>query len=60
MTVEQVAACPLYLTGSAAEIRAELARRREVFGISYVVIQGHDEKALASFAEHVVAPLAGK
>jgi probable F420-dependent oxidoreductase len=60
MTVEQVATCPLYLTGSAAEIREELARRREAFGISYVVIQGHDEKALASFAEHVVAPLAGK
>jgi probable F420-dependent oxidoreductase len=60
MTVEQVAACPLYLTGPAREIRDVLAQRREAFGISYVVIQGHDEKALASFAEHVVAPLAGK
>jgi hypothetical protein len=24
------------------------------------VIQGHDEKVLASFAEQIVAPLAGK
>jgi probable F420-dependent oxidoreductase len=60
MTVEQVAACPLYLTGSASEIRDVVQRRREEFGISYVVIQGHDEKALASFAEQVVAKLAGK
>jgi probable F420-dependent oxidoreductase len=60
MSVEQVAACPLYLTGSAREIRETLEQRREAFGISYVVIQGHDEKALATFAEQIVAPLAGK
>ena len=60
MTVEQVAACPLYLTGSAREIRDTLEQRREAFGISYVVIQGHDEKSLGTFAEQVVAPLAGK
>lgn len=60
MSVEQVAACPLYLTGPASEIRDVLAKRREAFGISYVVIQGHDEKALATFAEQIVAPLAGK
>ena len=60
MTVEQVAACPLYLTGSAREIRDTLEQRREEFGISYVVIQGHDQKALATFAEQIVAPLAGK
>lgn len=60
MSVEQVAACPLYLTGSAGEIREALAKRREAFGISYVVIQGPDEKMLASFAEQIVAPLAGK
>jgi probable F420-dependent oxidoreductase len=60
MSVEQVAACPLYLTGSAHEIRDRLEQRREDFGIHYVVIQGHDEKVLASFAEHVLAPLAGK
>jgi alkanesulfonate monooxygenase SsuD/methylene tetrahydromethanopterin reductase-like flavin-dependent oxidoreductase (luciferase family) len=60
MSVPQVAACPLYLTGSAGEIREVLAKRREAFGISYVVIQGSDEKVLASFAEQIVAPLAGK
>jgi len=60
MTVEQVAACPLYLTGPASEIRDVLQQRREAFGISYVVIQGADEKALSSFAEQVLAPLAGK
>jgi hypothetical protein len=60
MTAEQVAACPLYLTGPASEIRELLAKRREAFGISYVVIQGHDEKVLATFAEQIVAPLAGK
>ena len=37
-----------------------LAKRREAFGISYVVIQGGDEKVLASFAEQIVQPLAGK
>jgi probable F420-dependent oxidoreductase len=60
MTEEQVAACPLYLTGPAREIRDVLERRRETFGIHYIVIQGRDEDTLASFAEHVVAPLAGK
>jgi probable F420-dependent oxidoreductase len=60
MSVEQVAACPLYLTGSAREICDLLEQRREAFGISYVVIQGGDEKLLASFAEQIVAPLAGK
>ena len=60
MTVAQVATCPLYLTGSAAEIRDVLEKRREAFGISYVVIQGHDEKVLAGFAEQIVQPLAGK
>jgi alkanesulfonate monooxygenase SsuD/methylene tetrahydromethanopterin reductase-like flavin-dependent oxidoreductase (luciferase family) len=60
MTVEQVAACPLYLTGPAREIRELLEQRREQFGISYIVIQGRDEAVLASFAEQVVAPLAGK
>jgi len=60
MTVDQVAACPLYLTGPAREMRDELEKRREAYGISYVVIQGHDEKSLATFAEQVVEPLAGK
>ena len=60
MTVEEVAGSLLYLTGSAQEVREQLERRREEFGIHYVVIQGHDEKVLERFAEHVVARLAGK
>ena len=60
MTVEEVTGSLLYLTGSASEVRDQLEQRREKFGVSYVVIQGMDEKVLATFAEHVVAPLAGK
>ena len=57
MTVEQVADCPLFLTGSPAEVRERLERRREELGISYVVVQARDREALETFAEHVVAPL---
>jgi alkanesulfonate monooxygenase SsuD/methylene tetrahydromethanopterin reductase-like flavin-dependent oxidoreductase (luciferase family) len=60
MTVEEVTGSLLYLTGSAREVRDQLEQRRERFGVSYVVIQGSDEKVLATFAEQVVAPLAGK
>jgi probable F420-dependent oxidoreductase len=60
MTVEQVADCPLFLTGSAAEIRERLEKRREETGISYVVIQGGDRDVLERFAEHVAAPLSGR
>ena len=60
MSVEQIADCPLFLTGSAAELRDRLQRRREQTGISYVVVQGGKPEALESFAQSVVAPLAGK
>jgi probable F420-dependent oxidoreductase len=60
MSVEEIADCPLFITGSAAEIRDTLERRRERTGISYVVIQGKDPALLESFAEAVVAPLAGR
>jgi probable F420-dependent oxidoreductase len=60
MSVEQVADCPLFLTGSAAELRDRLERRREQTGVSYVVVQGGKLDALESFAEAVVAPLTGK
>jgi probable F420-dependent oxidoreductase len=60
MSVEQIADCPLFLTGSAAELRDRLQRRREQTGISYVVVQGGKLDALETFAEAVVAPLAGK
>ncbi len=57
MSAEQVADCPLFLTGSASEICERLAKRREETGISYVVIQGDDPERLQQFAEGVVAPL---
>ena len=57
MTVDQVADCPLFLTGSASEIRERLEKRREETGISYIVVQAGDEAMLESFANEVVAPL---
>ena len=60
MTPEQVADCPLFLTGSAAEIRERLQKRREQNGISYVVIQGGELDQLERFAAEIVAPLAGR
>jgi hypothetical protein len=60
MSVEQVAACPIFLTGSAAEIQDGLMKRRERFGLSYIVIQGRDAAMVESFADKVVAPLSGK
>ncbi len=57
LSVQQVADCPLFLTGSANEICERLAKRREETGISYVVIQGDDPARLEAFAEGVVAPL---
>jgi len=60
MTPEQVADCPLFLTGSASEIRERLEKRREQTGISYVVIQGRDMEIVERFAADVAKPLAGR
>ena len=60
MSVDEVADCPLFLTGSASEIRDRLEARREKTGISYVVIQGRDHDLVEQFAEEVVAPLRGR
>ena len=59
MTSEEIADCPLFLIGSAAEIRDRLEWRREQYGISYVVIQGADMKQVEQFADEVVKPLSG-
>lgn len=59
MTVEQVADCPLFLTGSASEIRDRLEQRREDTGISYTVIQAGDDALLETFAKEIVEPLSG-
>lgn len=60
MSVEQVADCPLFQTGSPAELRERLEKRREQTGISYVVINGRDWDAVERYAEAVVQPLAGR
>ena len=60
MSEEQVANCPLFLTGSGPEICDCLQARREQTGISYVVVPGTDMDQVEAFAEAVVAPLAGK
>jgi len=60
MTPEQVADCPIFLTGSASEIRDRLEQRREETGINYVVIRGNEPGVMESFAEHVAGPLAGR
>lgn len=60
LSIEEVADCPLFLTGPASEIRDRLERRREQTGISYVVIQSGDPALWEQFAEAVVAPLAGR
>jgi probable F420-dependent oxidoreductase len=57
MTPDQVADCPLFLTGSANEIRERLIRRREETGISYTVIQAGDDALLENFAKEVIVPL---
>jgi len=57
LSPDDVAASPLYLTGSAREIQDTLQRRREELGFSYVVIQGRDFALLEKFAADVVAPL---
>ncbi len=57
MSVEQVADCPIFLTGSAAEIQDRIAKRREQTGISYLVIQGGDMEQVERFAAEVMAPL---
>jgi alkanesulfonate monooxygenase SsuD/methylene tetrahydromethanopterin reductase-like flavin-dependent oxidoreductase (luciferase family) len=57
LTVDQVAECPLFLTGSAREIRERLERQREETGISYLVIHGGDEADLELFAKEIVQPL---
>jgi probable F420-dependent oxidoreductase len=59
MTHAEIADCPLFLTGSAGEIRETLLRRREKTGISHVVIQLRDLSVARQFAEAVIAPLAG-
>jgi probable F420-dependent oxidoreductase len=57
MTPEQVADCPLFLTGSAAEICERLERRRAETGISYIVIQAKNDELLEQFSKQIIEPL---
>ena len=57
MSVEDVTDCPIFLTGSAAEIQDKLAKQREQTGINYIVIQGENFETVEQFAEEVVKPL---
>jgi probable F420-dependent oxidoreductase len=60
MSVDEVADCPLFLTGSAAEIQDRLLQRRDDTGISYIVIQGREMEQIERFAEEVMRPLEGR
>ena len=60
MPVDQIDDSPLFLIGSAAELRDTLELRREQTGISYIVIQGQDRAQIERFAQDVVAPLSGR
>jgi len=60
MSVDEVADCPLFLTGSAAEIQDRLVKRRDETGISYIVIQGREMEQIERFADEVMKPLEGR
>jgi probable F420-dependent oxidoreductase len=59
MSEAEVADCPIFLTGSASEIRERLEKRREETGISYVTLAAAAHDALEPFAE-AVEPLVGR
>lgn len=59
MSVEQVRDCPIFLTGSPAEIQYRLLKQRDETGISYIVIQGGDDERVERFAEEIMRPLTG-
>jgi probable F420-dependent oxidoreductase len=60
MTPEEVADCPLFLTGPAPAVRERLEKQREQTGISYIVVQGAQLEVLERFAEGVVSQLSGR
>ena len=59
MSEQEVADCPLFLTGSASEIRERLEKRREETGISYVALASTAQDSFEAFAE-VMEPLVGR
>jgi len=59
MSEAEVADCPIFLTGSADEIRDRLEKRREETGISYITLAAAAHGSLEEFAE-VMEPLIGR
>jgi probable F420-dependent oxidoreductase len=57
MSLDDVADCPLFLTGPASEIQDRLLARRAETGLSYIVIQGRELEQIERFAEEVMKPL---
>jgi probable F420-dependent oxidoreductase len=55
--VDDIAACGLFLIGSADEIRGQLERQRMETGISYVAISELNPIVLKRFAHSVIRPL---
>lgn len=55
--VEDIAACGLFLIGSANEIRGKLERQRMETGISYIAISESNPIVLKKFAHSVIRPL---
>lgn len=55
--VEDIAACGLFLIGSADEIRGQLERQRKETGISYITISESNPFVWKKFAHSVIRPL---
>jgi hypothetical protein len=53
---EMIDRSPFFLVGSLAEIRAQLLRTREVFGVSYFNVRGEHVEAFAPLARELSTP----
>jgi probable F420-dependent oxidoreductase len=60
LTAEQIAQSYFFLTGTPAEARDVLQRRRDESGVSYFVVFDWSAQQLEAFAEAVVSPLASR
>ena len=53
---EMIDRSPFFLVGSLAEMRAQLLRTREVFGVTYFTVRGEHIEAFAPLARELAAP----
>jgi alkanesulfonate monooxygenase SsuD/methylene tetrahydromethanopterin reductase-like flavin-dependent oxidoreductase (luciferase family) len=60
LTANQIAQSYFFLTGTPAEARDTLQRRRDATGLSYFVVFDWSPDQLEAFANAVVAPLTGQ